>query len=85
MRFTPFKSIILNIKIYMHVNSPACADENELKCENVRFLSEMSKLTQDELFSFTKRVHILRVYFVTNDIPTSLSRSDNFKISYLFF
>ena len=37
--FLPF---ILNIKFYMHVNSPAWAGENQLKCEKVCFLSKMS-------------------------------------------
>ena len=31
-------------KFYMHVNSPASADENQLKCEKVRFRSEMSEI-----------------------------------------
>ena len=51
--FTPFYALILNIQICMYVNSPASADENQVKCEKVRFLSEM-KLTQDELFSIFK-------------------------------
>ena len=35
----------------MHINSLALANENQLKCEKVHFLSEMCKLTQNELFS----------------------------------
>ena len=30
--------------IYMHVNSTAWADENQLKCEKVSFLSEISEI-----------------------------------------
>ena len=33
--FMPFYSFILNIKFYVYVNSPACGDENQLKCEKV--------------------------------------------------
>ena len=44
----------------MHVNSPAWADENQLKCEKVRFL--WMKLTEDESLSIFKSEHILRVH-----------------------
>ena len=30
--------------VYMHVNSPASADENQLKCEKACFLTEMSEI-----------------------------------------
>ena len=33
-----------SIKFYVYANSPASADENQLKCEKVRFLSEMSEI-----------------------------------------
>ena len=36
--------MILNIKFYVHVNSPAWANENQLKCEKVRFFSKMSEM-----------------------------------------
>ena len=42
--FIPFWTFILNIKFYMTVNSPDWADENQLKCEKVLFLSEMSEI-----------------------------------------
>ena len=48
---------MLNIKFYVYVNSPAWADENQLKCKKVLFLSGMSELTQDELFSIFKSEH----------------------------
>ena len=32
------------MKFYIHVNSPAWADENELKCEKGRFYSEMNEI-----------------------------------------
>ena len=34
----------LNIKFYIQVNTPAEADENQLNCEKVGFLSEMSEI-----------------------------------------
>ena len=36
------KFSFLNIKFYVHVNSPASADKNQFNCEKKRFLSEMS-------------------------------------------
>ena len=49
----------------MDVNSPASADEKQLKCEKVRFLLEVSEIThQDELFLIFKSEHFLRVYKV---------------------
>ena len=46
----------------MHVNSPAWADENQLKCKKVRFSGKLVKLTQDELFAIFKSIHLLKVY-----------------------
>ena len=43
----------------MHVKVTS-ADENQLKYEKVSILSEMSEITQDELFSIFKSEHILR-------------------------
>ena len=34
---------MLSIKFYIHVNSPASADEIQLKCKKVRFLTGMRK------------------------------------------
>ena len=42
--FITFGPFILNIKIYMHANLPASADENQLNYERVRFFSEMSEI-----------------------------------------
>ena len=42
---------MLTYKFYIHVNSPASANENQLNCEKLRFSREWVKLTQVELFS----------------------------------
>ena len=47
----------------MHVNSLACADENQLKSEKVVFFSrKWMKLIKDELFPTFKILPILRMY-----------------------
>ena len=47
----------MNIEFYVHINSTAWADENQLKYEKVFFFSgDWVKLTQDELFSIFKSV-----------------------------
>ena len=38
------KLSFLNIEFHMHVNSLVSAEENQLKCEKVRFLSEMGEI-----------------------------------------
>ena len=43
-RFYTILTLHLNTKIYMHVNLPDRADENQLKCEKMLFLSEMSEI-----------------------------------------
>ena len=40
----PFQLFILNYIFHMHVNSPAWADENQLKCERVRFFKEVGEI-----------------------------------------
>ena len=45
----------------MHVNSPASADENKLKCEKVRFFWKMSEITEDELLTIFQNMRILKV------------------------
>ena len=59
----PFYTILtfyFKYKFYMHVNSPAWADENQLKHEKVLFFSR-KWVTQKELFSIFKNAYILRV------------------------
>ena len=41
-RFLYHLTFHFKYEIYMQVNSPALVDENQLKCEKVRFLSEMN-------------------------------------------
>ena len=56
--FIPIYPFILNMKFYMHVNSPAWADKNQFMCV---FSRKWVKLTQDELFSILKNEHFLGV------------------------
>ena len=42
--FMQYKTFISNMKLYLHVNLPALADDNQLECKNVRFLSKMIEI-----------------------------------------
>ena len=66
--FIPIQPFILNVKFYIHVNSPAWADENQIKCEKVRFLSEMSKVKWRLVF-FNLQLNIYSFNWKITRIP----------------
>ena len=45
----------------MHVNSPGSADENQLKCEKVRFFKEMSENNSSEVIKFLSAIKRLLI------------------------
>ena len=39
-----YATLTFHFKLHMHINSKASADKNELNCEKVRFLQEVSEI-----------------------------------------